>query len=232
MNKQEAQDARLLLAAELCRDGARFADIGTDQAHLPLYLLGVGKIDSAVAADIAEGPLARAKASVLAAGMQDKVTLLLADGLSGMEELGLTDIAICGMGGEMIASILEAAPFVRDGAVRLILQPMTRQDALRRYLAEAGFAVLAERYAVSGGRAYLCLAATYSGDAYEVGDIEAVLGDPALRDGRDRDAFLAFLDAKEREVEGRLRGKRLGNAEVAAEEALLAAITLERENLL
>ena len=232
MNKRTPADARLLLAAELCRKDARFADIGTDHAHLPLYLLSIGRIGSAFAADVAEGPLARAKRSVEAAGMQDKVTLLLADGLSGMEGLGLTDIAICGMGGELIASILAAAPFVRDPAVRLILQPMTRAEALRQYLAEAGFSVFSERYALSGGRAYLCLGAAYSGDIHTVGPIEAVLGDPTLRDARDTAAFLAFLDTKEREARGRLHGKRLGNASSSFEEELLAAIKAERENLL
>ncbi len=232
MNKNPPIDARLLLAAELCRKGARFADIGTDHAHLPLYLLSIGRISSAVAADVAEGPLARAKRSVEAAGMADRVTLLLADGLSGMEGLGLTDIAICGTGGELIASILAAAPFVRDPSVRLILQPMTRAEALRRYLAEAGFSVVAERYAVSGGRAYLCLGAAYSGNARTVGPIEAVLGDPALRDVRDREAFLAFLDMREKEAKGRLCGKKLGNASASFEEELLSAIKTERENLL
>ncbi len=232
MNKKGPSDARLALAAELCRKGARFADIGTDHAHLPLYLLEIGKIESAVAADVAEGPLARAKRSVESAGMQDRVTLMLADGLAGMEGLGLTDIAICGMGGELIASILEAAPFVRDPAVRLILQPMTRAEALRRYLAATGFSVFSERYAVSGGRAYLCLGAAYSGKVSTVGPIDAVLGNSALRDVRDKEAFLAFLDARKREAERRLCGKIRANASASFETELLLAIDMEREKLL
>ena len=93
-----ALDARLLSVASLVRRGARFADVGTDHAYLPLYLLEEGMISSAVAADIAEGPLATARANVMASGREGDVTLLLANGLSGMDGLGLTDIAICGMG--------------------------------------------------------------------------------------------------------------------------------------
>ncbi len=225
-------DPRLALVAELVRDGARFADVGTDHAYLPIHLLAMGRICSAVASDVAEGPLERARANVRAAGREGEVTLLLADGLSGMEGLGLSDIAVCGMGGELIASILEAAPFVRDPAVRLILQPMTRADSLRRYLASTGFRILSERYAAAGGRVYLCLCATFDGETRSLDDIAAVLGDARARDGRDREAFLSFLDLREREAVSRLRGKREGGADASAEECLLAAIAAERSRIL
>ena len=220
------------MAAALVREGARFADVGTDHAYLPLYLLGEGRISLAVAADIAEGPLERARENLAAAGLSDKVTLLLTDGLSGMEGLGLTDIAICGMGGEMIASILAAAPFVRDPAVRLILQPMTRADVLRRYLAEEGFLVFSERYAAEDGRVYLCLGASYGGGARSLSSVEATLGEPEKRDRRDRAAYLAYLDIRERELRGRLIGKRAGGADTREEEILLAAISEERKRSL
>ena len=208
------------MAAALVREGARFADVGTDHAYLPLYLLGEGRISLAVAADIAEGPLERARENLAAAG------------LSGMEGLGLTDIAICGMGGEMIASILAAAPFVRDPAVRLILQPMTRADVLRRYLAEEGFLVFSERYAAEDGRVYLCLGASYGGGARSLSSVEATLGEPEKRDRRDRAAYLAYLDIRERELRGRLIGKRAGGADTREEEILLAAISEERKRSL
>ena len=224
-------DPRLRLAASLVRDGARFADIGTDHAHLPLYLLSQGRIASAVAADVAEGPLSRARENVRASGYEGRITLLLADGLSGMEGLGLTDIAICGMGGELIASILEAAPFVRDPAIRLILQPMTRLEELRRYLGASGFAVTAERYTVAGGRPYACLVASYTGDVRKISAVEAVLGASPLRDPADATAFLAFLTMREREAKARIRGRLTGGADISADEELIAAIAVERETL-
>ncbi len=228
MNKKPL-DPRLSLAASFVREGARFADVGADHAYLPLWLLAGGRLTLAVAADIAAGPLDRARANVRAEGREGEVTLLLTDGLSGMEGLALTDIAICGMGGEMIVSILAAAPFVKDGRVRLILQPMTHAATLRRYLAAEGFSILGERYAASGGKVYSCLAAEYTGAPYRITSAEAELGLGEVRDARDTEAFLAFLSLRERDARARLAGKRQGGAPTADEEELLAAIAAERE---
>lgn len=228
VNKTLPLSPRLAMVAGLVREGARFADVGTDHAYLPIYLLGEGRLTLAVAADIAEGPLDRARENLAAAGLLDRVTLLLADGLSGMEGLGLTDIAICGMGGEMIASILAAAPFVRDPSLRLILQPMTKADHLRRYLAAEGFSVISERYATEDGRVYLCLSAVYDGLVRSLSSVTAVLGEYERREQRDKEAYLAYLTVREREICGRLHGKRIGGADTREEEALLAAISEER----
>ena len=224
-------DARLRLAASFVRSGARFADIGTDHAYLPIYLLREGRIASAVAADVAEGPLGRARRNVEECGLSDRIELRLADGLSGMEGCGLTDIAICGMGGELIAAILRAAPFVREGDVRLILQPMTRIAELRRYLAAEGFAIDGERYAVAAGRAYTCLCVTFTGVPYPIDAVTAELGFHERRLPEDRAAFAALLDEREREALARIRGKRLGGADTTEEETMLAAIAAERERL-
>ena len=224
-------DARLATVAALVRRGARFADVGTDHAYLPIHLLDEGLIASAVASDIAEGPLASARANVLAAGYGERVTLVLTNGLVGLDGMALTDIAICGMGGELIADILTAAPFVKDPAIRLILQPMSRAEVLRAYLGREGFAVTAERYAIAADRAYLALALSYTGEPYEVDPVRAVLGDPALRLQEDAVAFSAYLDAREREALRRLRGKRSGGLATDAEDALLSAIKEERERL-
>ncbi|MBO7292702.1 MAG: SAM-dependent methyltransferase [Clostridia bacterium] len=231
MSKIPSLSPRLTMASALVRPGARFADVGTDHAYLPIHLLKRGQISYAVAADVAEGPLDRARENLDAAGLLDKVKLLLTDGLAGMEGLSLTDIAICGMGGELIAAILAAAPFVRDPALRLILQPMTKADALRTYLAAEGFSVFSERYAVEDGRVYLCLGATYDGEVRNLSRTVAVLGERAKRAADDREAFLTYLDIREREVRGRLFGKRAGGADTAADEALLAAIDEERRGV-
>lgn len=169
-------DARLLTAASLVRQGAYLADIGTDHAYLPLYLLREGRIRQAIAADIGAGPLARARQHLAEAGYLDRVQLVQTDGLCGLSGRGLTDIAICGMGGELIVRILSDAPFVRDVAVRLILQPMTHAPDLRRYLASAGFRIEEERLCRAAGRIYTCLCASYDGRVRTPSPAEEELG--------------------------------------------------------
>ncbi len=173
-------DPRLSAAAAFVRRGAYLADIGTDHAYLPLHLLRQGVISRAVAADIGAGPLAHARAHVAAAGYAGAVTLLQTDGLCGLETYGITDIAICGMGGELIARILGDAPWVKDPAVRLILQPMTRPAALRYFLAENGFVIEKETVCRAAGRVYSCLCAVYTGTPYALSPAVAEVGEPTL----------------------------------------------------
>ncbi len=218
--------------ASLVREGAAFADVGTDHAYLPLFLLAEGRVRSAVASDVAKGPLERAARNIEAAGYEGRIKLLLANGLCGMQALGLTDIAVCGMGGEIIAEILEKAPFVKNDAVQLLLQPMTRADALRQYLAASGFGVRAERYVADGEHIYLVLSAFYDGRKRQLSATDAVLGERGLRAKEDRNVYLSFLDKKEREAKDRLAGKTAGGADTRPEEEILAAIVAEREALL
>ena len=186
-------DARLLAAADLVRQGACFADIGTDHARLPLFLLSGKKIRLAYATDVAKGPLASAEAAIAASGMAEYCKTMLCDGAAALAGLGITDYAICGMGGELIARIISDAPHLADPAVQLTLQPMTRSAHLRRFLAENGFSVLAERFVVAAKRAYVCISATYTGRFYRISDLEAEIGaypDPSSP------AFRAYAEAR------------------------------------
>ncbi len=224
-------DPRLKVAAALVRQGAYFADIGTDHAYLPLSLLEEGRIVRAVAADVAEGPLSCARENVIAASLSHLVELRLANGLSGMEALGLTDIAICGMGGELIVSILAAAPFVKDPAVRLILQPMTKYAHLRRYLAAEGFVVVEERLSRANGRIYRTLAAEYRATPVLLSDAEAELGDPRITSPEERELFLLLLSRLEQSFKKQLQGKREGSEERVALLSVITAIQAKKESL-
>lgn len=218
-------DGRLLAAAALVRDGAVFADIGTDHAYLPLYLLSRGRILRAVAADIGEGPLSRAHANIVEAGEGGRIRTVLTDGLCGLENEGLTDIAICGMGGELIARILSDAPFVRQKGIRLILQPMTRAAYLRRYLAENGFAIVEEKPSRAAGRVYSCLAAEFDGVRRTLSPAEAEVGCPACQTEEERGVFRELLSRKIHaltEKKEALRGA--GRRPDAADEALLGEL--------
>lgn len=71
---------RLQAIADQIVSGARLADIGTDHAHLPIWLMEHGRIASAVASDIRDGPLARAEENAAKHGCLDRISLRLGRG--------------------------------------------------------------------------------------------------------------------------------------------------------
>ena len=215
-------DARLSCVAALVRQGAVLADIGTDHAYLPLSLLETGRISFALCTDVNEGPLARAREHAALTPYMEKMRFRLCDGLSELSGEAMDDIVIAGMGGELIASILDHAPFVRDGRYRLILQPMTKQEHLRSYLYQNGFAILREVYASAEGKHYLTLLVEYTGAEETLTPFEALVGRFPF-DASDA-SMGAYLDGKRRSLLSAIDGKRRGGVDCTAEQTLLSSL--------
>ena len=220
--RSAALDERLKGAAEFVRQGAVLADIGTDHAHLPIFLLEEGRIERAVLADLNPGPLESAGRNAEAHGLSDKVTLVLQNGAVGLESYGVTDYTVCGMGGELIADIVAAAPGLRDPAVRLILQPMSRQAHLRRAISSLGFTIRAERYTFAAGKPYVCIMAEYTGDVRMLGEAEAEVGMMPI--GGASDEYVTYLESKLRAFKKISDGKRLGGLDYSLEGEIVLAI--------
>lgn len=217
-------DARLACAAEFVREGAVVADVGSDHAYLPVCLVLSGRAVRAVAGDVRPGPVARAKQSVIKYGAQDKIDVVLRDGLAGMEELPLTDIVIAGMGGELIAAILERAPWVQNAKYRLILQPMTHPECLRKYLFDNGFDIVDEALCPEPetGRIYQILCAEYTGEKQTASEAELWLGKKNLARGGDTLFLLAQkLKALNQEI---CKTKEKAGRKAPKETALLASL--------
>ncbi len=182
---------RLSMAAEYVRSGAVLCDVGTDHAKLPLYLALGGKIKKALATDINEGPIRTAAANVAAFGVEDIVRCIRTDGLKGTEGLGVTDISICGMGGELIAGILSECDYIKDPAINLILQPMSHTEELRRYLYDEGFDIKDERLVREADKLYVLINASYCGSRIEYDDTDLVLG--KVLKSREHDALFCEM---------------------------------------
>jgi tRNA (adenine22-N1)-methyltransferase len=139
------------------------ADIGTDHAYLPIFLLQEGHIASAIAADINPLPLQKARDNIAANGAEGRVKALLSNGLEAVLPESVDDIVIAGMGGELIAKILVDCRWIKNAGYNLILQPMTRPEALRSYLFENGFELLREEAVEEAGKAYVVINSAYTG---------------------------------------------------------------------
>ena len=144
---------RLQAIAEQVPQGARLADVGTDHGYLPVWLLRSGRIESAIAADLREGPLDRSRETAQRFGVAERISFRLCDGLSAIRPEETDTVVIAGMGGETIASILEAAPWTKEGTL-LLLQPMTKCAELRLWLQRNGYQIAGERIACEGKKLY------------------------------------------------------------------------------
>ena len=153
---------RLLAAMDLVRPGSRVADIGTDHAYLPIELVKQGISPVAIAADVREGPLRMAQRNIERAGLGARIETVLSDGLTEIAESRYDDLVICGMGGDTIVQILEAAE-LKNPEKRLILQPQSVSDRLRAYLYRSGYEILCERFIWDMGKLYLLLCAQFTG---------------------------------------------------------------------
>ena len=223
-------DARLLSAVPYLRPHAAVADIGTDHAYLPVYLVREGLADRALACDIRPGPLASATGNIRKAGLEDRIQTLLTDGLHGVEPFAPDHILIFGMGGELIAKILSEAEWIRSPSVRLILQPMSRAEVLRAYLANAGFAVLGETLSRADGRIYQTICAEWRGTIASPEPVDLLVGKPDQQ--TNLPLYKELIEQKIRSLKKIIRGKETAeNEDPAADRELLAALSARLDEL-
>lgn len=120
------------------------ADIGTDHGYVAEMLLQDKICDKVIATDLNEGPLNRAKEHLTSLNLNSKCDFRLGSGLTVLNENEADAIIIAGMGGELIADIIETSKNIALQAKELILQPMTTGDKLRQYLIGNGFKIIDE----------------------------------------------------------------------------------------
>lgn len=224
-------DPRLALCASFVPQGARLADIGTDHGYLPIWLAKAGRIVHAVAADLRPGPLERARENVDKYRVRHIVELRLSDGLQAVAPDETDFIVIAGMGGEVIASILDGAPWLRETKTRLALQPMTSAEDLRRYLAGHGFAILEERPVLSQGRPYSVLLAVFTGKPGKEDILFPYVGklpETPFAGPAEREAALAYFEKQLRHLQNLEKGARAKKDFPAQAEFQKAAETLEK----
>ncbi len=161
--KKEKLGARLSACAEFVETGGVVADIGTDHAMLPVFLVESGKCVNAIASDIAQKPYESASAHVKENGLTDKISVRLGGGLEKVGPEEVSDIVIAGMGGELIAQILEAAQWTKSEKYNFVFQPMTKAALLRTWLMENGFEISKEKAVTESGRDYTIMKCRYTG---------------------------------------------------------------------
>ena len=178
VNRQQLKklDPRLQAVADFVPQGAKLADIGTDHASLPVYLVQKGRVPFAIAADVNKGPLEHAAKGVEEAGLETQILLRLSNGLDEIREEEADCIVMAGMGGILISQLIQKAPWLKSPSKILILQPMTDAPLLREFLAAEGFAIVAEKGVVHKTHAYTVIKAVFSGAPIHLSRLDLYVG--------------------------------------------------------
>lgn len=199
---------RLLTISSQVTKGSIVADIGTDHAYIPIYLVEKGICPKVIATEIREGPFKRAKAEVQKRGYTDKIQMRIGDGLKPLKVGEVDTVIIAGMGGLNIIEILSNS---REKAIKInkfILQPMVAQKELRKYLITHGYKIIDEESCLEDDKFYeIIIASQGHQDCWD--DIWYELG---LRLFEKRhELFEQFLDKKistiDKIITGLERGK-------------------------
>ena len=152
---------RLRAVAGMVSPGCRLADVGTDHAYIPIYLIQNGVIPQSVAMDINQGPLLRATENIRRYGLTGRIETRLSDGLEKLQAGEADTILIAGMGGALTVKILEAGEKVLASVKELILQPQSEIDKVRSYLLTHGYVIAGEKMVYEDGKYYPAMRAVH-----------------------------------------------------------------------
>ena len=152
---------RLLAVASFVTEGNVLADVGTDHGYIPIYLVQGKKIHRAIAMDINEGPLQRAKEHIALYGLKDYIEARLSDGVEKLKPGEADSILIAGMGGGLVMHILEEGKEVCRQAKELILQPQSELERVRNYLWSNGYVILEENMVLEDEKFYPMMRVVY-----------------------------------------------------------------------
>jgi len=206
-------DDRLKTAVSFARKGSVAADIGTDHGYLICELVRKKTAPYGYACDINEKPLDKARELIAECGLENKIECFVCDGVRGLPKDKIEDVYICGMGGETIIGIMERGKWLFSERVHLVLQPMTKTEALRRWLCRNGFRIDEERAAEADGRLYTVMSVYYSGEGFEPDDIYCAVGELPGACGSKEKAYILWQAGLRRSIaDGMEKGHDLASA--------------------
>lgn len=131
------------------------ADIGTDHGYLIKYLLDENKIKKGFACDLNKKPLAYAERNLSEYINSGKAELRLGSGLRPLKkEDNIQCVVIAGMGGKLMAEILEDSKDYLQNLTRIILAPNVNWGRVREYVTNNGWKIIDEDLVLEDNKFY------------------------------------------------------------------------------
>lgn len=213
---------RLQSVAAFVQEGKRLADVGCDHGYIPIYLLQKKKIEKAIAMDINQGPLMRAKEHIQEWGLENYIDTRLSDGVKALKPNEVQSVVIAGMGGPLMEKILTEGNEVLQTVTELILQPQSEIGHFRRFLIENGYEITHEEMILEDGKYYPIMRAVH-GKAKEQTEAEYLYGKKLLQN---RNPVLKeFLDREQVNAEELL--EKLKNSQTPSAKARISELEKE-----
>lgn len=187
-------DARLQKVSEFIV-GEKLLDIGSDHAYLPIEAIRNGAVRQAICGEVVKGPFDSTVNNIRREGMEDLIEARFGSGLEVASPDDEVDtVTICGMGGPLIAEILEGGLHNLGGQPRLVLQANTYTYPIRKVLATSGYHIIDETVIRIGRHFYEIIVAEPGSSDY---DEKQLIFGPILLEKREQ----AFIEKLERELE-------------------------------
>ena len=162
--------------------GNCLADIGSDHAYLPIYAIENHLIDFAIAGEVIKGPFDASIRNVRDYKLSHEIDVRLGDGLTVIRpEDHVTSVSICGMGGPLIAKILNEGTEKLENKPRLILQSNIQSSAIREQLLKLNYTISAEEILEEKGHIYEILVADYNNHCEPMTEQEIKFGPKLLQ---------------------------------------------------
>lgn len=167
MVKRGRNQERLKCIASNVKSGGIVADIGCDHAFTSIYLVEEKLARGAIAIDINKEPLKRAWQHIQESGMEEYISVRLSNGARGLKKGEADTILISGMGGALIASILEESINIIKDAKELVLSPQSEIYIVRHFLHDNGFKIVSEEMVKEQGKFYVVIRAVPGSQHYK-----------------------------------------------------------------
>ena len=191
-------------------------DVGCDHGYLGIEAVRRGIVKKAICSDVRKGPLERAKAHILEAGLADKIELRLVSGMNGFGRGEADLVVIAGMGGMLMGQILETAWADPENGIhelhQMILEPQSDLPFFRELIRRSPMKIRDEILVQDRGKWYF---------------IFDVCPKDSVKTQEEEDSFFSFSLLRRKDCLYRQYLEKV----LQKNESLLTSMTEEGENL-